>query len=1794
MSNLKRFLALVLAIMMIVSAMAVGSWTVLADDEDAEEVATTEAPAAAARFINASDDIIDQLEILADLGIVKGAWEAEGGSVDFNGTGNVSREQFALFVARIHSAYPEFISEAGGVKPNFKDTDDSDPTYWVAIDYCVEEGIIDGRVPGEIFDPSTNVTFQEAVKMLMTGLGYINLSYPVGYLVRAVEPQIAIFGEHAPYPMNEFVDAPGTYITRNDMAKLLYNYLMSSKWFIEAAQTLGGGIVEWREILFPVLEQFGISKTTGYVTGSQGYIAELQVVGVNSDFNLFKTYTVIPLVEGWRVDLPLGQSTWTDYRYDTIVSWVDSFPVTTEIPVSDRTNYDPGDVFVGTDGISYYKAVNHMAREVCVELNKADIGLADVDPADLIGLKIEFYTDNRLNKNRITIPTNILGKKASVDITKSSAEISGDAGNRLASKLSIENPWTKEQMVYFQNGKPLPKSLTDDNKAKAVTHITDLEQRHIMGAARGDLDTKGVKLLTSMGTFSSTNVKTTAGFYAESEWSKKFYEDIGGQKYYTLEYVDNGIGHDGLKDFYFVYTAFEAGVKVADYNGDKPTEGWARNIRGTDYAISAGTFKNLDGSAATVENGEAYVYAIKGNEVYIYEKLEKTLDAAVISKVGSSIGFNVAGSPLVKQIGITGNKTRDDNIKPFGTLYDVNASGIDLEVIGNKNVLYTSPVDGDKLYLIRDVTPDAAKSKFENSKYALALALISNNHLMPVVVGDPYVTFAAMVEVFNEKGQKQIVWISDVISDISQLDQNTEADRKARREYALGLFSLENNVSSIDTTQTFQDGNGSLYVGEPLRLVDNGNGSYTAYTQDAYGAAASNGFVNAFGRKSDDPFTREYSFGGVKANKQERIAQIGTLGGWITGTYVINDQIRNTATDPRAWLSASVNKDTIVLIYNRAAGAKQELVRIPASTLRETVAAYDMEDLVVVATANGDPAAYMGMATYIFIVVDDIAFEAIETVDETYKVMDGSHTGAYVVGSDIWYIGTAKDGTKVAQKNSNSLFVKDNIVRLGNATTIGDVEYYVISAASGDKLWAGEKYNLNGAAGALAGKLNNTPNILSVKDDTNRINIYAGIALSYEPSNATMTLLSMDQVSDWATLGLGNALTNINVRVSTIDVGYAGGAYTTSNYKITGDTGYKNIDRNDAAYNPLANPAIISFAVIYTNSANQVLFVNVIKATFSDDALDAWNDLKASADAAKAWLKLYEDAMTSSLVGLDLAALIALRDELDDAFYDYAALTAEEQALTGFDLADLIARYDAVDDAIAAASVTAWADEANVIIVAAGLIGNNLNAGARAMAMALLNDAEANDPANATIKADLEVIVADAWGIAFGDDMAATITAMTPAQLNALALRVAAAEAEYNLLTTATKALLTGIAATDFDDMLIAIEAQLWLIASDFALTEAIVSIAAPGAIGDLEALANAIDAAQAAYLLLSTDAQALVAAQIAALNTKEPLVESALIAADWFDAYEATMATANADIIADQSNKTNLEAIVAAITAAQAAYPTNAGAQALIVAEDPALDDFAANLALANMFIDGIVAAEVSAFNTTYVVAFFATNSVAAINSSNVSTFGALASAVAAVRADYDALSAEAKADAGLNMPAGYLANVEAAIAAKAPLIALAEAFLADPVNAATLAIATGTVTLADEAAIVALRAAYNALNGAVKACFEAATEAKITDLETEFETLVYSTDNSDIFAIAAGGEDFGALMYVSFVAFDAAHIGVFANAAALEAALTDALADYNALSAAAQIVVDTACAGVSGDFGADLAAAIIVASGW
>jgi hypothetical protein len=149
--------------------------------------------------------------------------------------------------------------------------------------HMVDEDVIRGRMTGDgsfVFDPNATITFEEATAMLVRALGHTGLTFPHGYRTRA--EQIGLIG-HSVLTDFSFSDALlASEVTRNDMAGLLYNFLLNERVEVHVHINPITGVITPTERGVPVLNLFGIQALTAYVVGVENYAMTLNLEAYNA------------------------------------------------------------------------------------------------------------------------------------------------------------------------------------------------------------------------------------------------------------------------------------------------------------------------------------------------------------------------------------------------------------------------------------------------------------------------------------------------------------------------------------------------------------------------------------------------------------------------------------------------------------------------------------------------------------------------------------------------------------------------------------------------------------------------------------------------------------------------------------------------------------------------------------------------------------------------------------------------------------------------------------------------------------------------------------------------------------------------------------------------------------------------------------------------------------------------------------------------------------------------------------------------------------------------------------------------------------------------------------------------------------------------------------------------------------------------------------------------------------------------------------------------------------------------
>ncbi len=196
MKNFKKFLTLVLAVMMVVSSVAFSTSAATTKFEDVDAK---------------NETLVKAVDLLSYMGVAKGTSETTFGADEL-----VTRQQFALFVYRLMKGGKD---APAGAANGTKFTDLEDPTYNYAIAWANAEGIVNGKSE-TTFAPKDGIKLQEAYAMLVRALGWEEeeqLIYPFGHIEVAEQDNVELD--------NGLASSVGytDELTRGDMAILLYN-----------------------------------------------------------------------------------------------------------------------------------------------------------------------------------------------------------------------------------------------------------------------------------------------------------------------------------------------------------------------------------------------------------------------------------------------------------------------------------------------------------------------------------------------------------------------------------------------------------------------------------------------------------------------------------------------------------------------------------------------------------------------------------------------------------------------------------------------------------------------------------------------------------------------------------------------------------------------------------------------------------------------------------------------------------------------------------------------------------------------------------------------------------------------------------------------------------------------------------------------------------------------------------------------------------------------------------------------------------------------------------------------------------------------------------------------------------------------------------------------------------------------------------------------------------------------------------------------------------------------------------
>lgn len=236
MKNLKRFMSGIVATTIVFASLITGAHAKSYDD-----VAST-------------DRFAEQIEILSDIGVVKGTSETE-----FSPDEKVTREQMALLLFRLMIG-----KDTAGTLNTTAFTDLYDHTYSGAISWANASGYIIGT-SATTFAPLAGISLQDAMTMLVRALGHssiqMNGGYPWTYIDAAVKLGLDDGIEDLSYTKE---------LTRAEVAAILYNAL-TAEYLIPRTASNGMTFYESTTIIERV---FGYEIDESVIVATNNYALE--------------------------------------------------------------------------------------------------------------------------------------------------------------------------------------------------------------------------------------------------------------------------------------------------------------------------------------------------------------------------------------------------------------------------------------------------------------------------------------------------------------------------------------------------------------------------------------------------------------------------------------------------------------------------------------------------------------------------------------------------------------------------------------------------------------------------------------------------------------------------------------------------------------------------------------------------------------------------------------------------------------------------------------------------------------------------------------------------------------------------------------------------------------------------------------------------------------------------------------------------------------------------------------------------------------------------------------------------------------------------------------------------------------------------------------------------------------------------------------------------------------------------------------------------------------------------------
>lgn len=362
MKNLKKVLAAVL-----VFAMVLGTNVFAASFPDLDK----------------SSNYAEAVSVLYDLGILTGYTDGT-----IKADGDITRAEFAAIVCRIKG-----LENAANSAKGVTAFTDVPADHWASgyINMATQQGIINGMGDGT-FAPEENVTFEQAVKMVVAALGYTPKAngmggYPTGYLAVASQTGVT----------SGVSGANGVAANRGTVAKLAYNALDVP---IMEQTSFGQGSLSYEpgdSILLDSLDLVKAEATIDQIPGSTGSSNNLKADEVK--LTVKKHY--IAYDGKLYMSAPLTNNTYSDLSWDTTKA---------KVGTTNAQSYLNKTVIIYLEGaydddVTIKAIVEKSGRTEEVSFASEDLYAKYTDTSATDGYDVAFYddADNSSSYTEVTI-----------------------------------------------------------------------------------------------------------------------------------------------------------------------------------------------------------------------------------------------------------------------------------------------------------------------------------------------------------------------------------------------------------------------------------------------------------------------------------------------------------------------------------------------------------------------------------------------------------------------------------------------------------------------------------------------------------------------------------------------------------------------------------------------------------------------------------------------------------------------------------------------------------------------------------------------------------------------------------------------------------------------------------------------------------------------------------------------------------------------------------------------------------------------------------------------------------------------------------------------------------------------------------------------------------------------------------------------------------------------------------------------------------------------------------------------